>query len=719
MHLSSTGSSTKAPIVATSKPNTGFAIDIAERTHECLDFQFVLDSIRNATVTILGSQISSLRIATDSDSATMNYAMVEEISSVSDYIPLRTKMNVWPLLRVIERNSAPPEQEDLAAFSEVIESIFEVKNFFDANKDTLQLFDDLIVDLVLPEVLVEVFKDAFDDDGNLNSEKYTELGKLRQKSANLRARIIQTIENILRSQDMKEKIADNGYTEMDGRYCLMLKNTYKKGVGIVHGTSNTGRTMYVEPTEVVEPTNEMKSIQGLIKAEESRILFEMAQTISQNRVEIRAAVTAIAEIDVLRAKAKIGQRMKGIIPEVGNQGALRCLDAKHPVLILRGTEPVGNRIELNGTASALVISGPNAGGKTIVLKTAGLFALMAKHAIPLPTRPGARVDYMQVMADIGDMQSVNGDFSTFSGHLVVCREMLTHAQSYEGQSLVLLDEIGTGTDPAQGAALAQAVLEELINLGTRVIVTTHYQRIKELAAEDIRFQIAAMEFVENRPTYRLRLGSVGESYALEAGRRMSLPENVLERANALLDDESRRILALQKRLEEETDRARVKQKELDDAISALSEREEAIEKDKEKLEIQITKLREGKTDEFLVELRAREKELELLIRKAQEAALQTDISRSEREKVIESIKKEVKETRIDTEIAMVEVSAEDLATPLIPGEPIEEGITLIILEKGTIFGSRGIVTQKNKGRGRVFIRVAGVEIKMERHLLGI
>ena len=261
-------------------------------------------------------------------------------------------------------------------------------------------------------------------------------------------------------------------------------------------------------------------------------------------------------------------------------------------------------------------------------------------------------------------------------------------------------------------------MEELITLGTRVIVTTHYQRIKELAAEDSRFQIAAMEFVENRPTYRLRLGSVGESYALEAGRRMNLPENVLERANLLLDDESRRILALQKRLEEETDRARVKQKELDDAISALGEREDAIEQSKTLLEEQIKKLREGKTDEFLVELHAKERELELLLRKAQELVVQTDLSRGDMEKAIEKVKAEVKTTRIDTEKAIGEISAEDLATPLIPGEPVEEGVTLIVLEKGSIFGSRGIVTQKNKGRGRVFLRVAGVEVKMERHLLG-
>ena len=165
--------STRTAAITTAKvtPSTGFDVDIAERTHECLDMQFVLDSLRNSTVTVLGSQISSERIAEDWESANMNYAMVDEISSVIDFIPLRTKMNVWPLLRVIELNSSPPEQEELAAFSENIESIFEVKNFFEANMDKLGLFEDLIGTLVLPDVLVEVFKDAFDDDSNLNAGK--------------------------------------------------------------------------------------------------------------------------------------------------------------------------------------------------------------------------------------------------------------------------------------------------------------------------------------------------------------------------------------------------------------------------------------------------------------------------------------------------------------------------------------------------------------------
>lgn len=190
MQLKSTRTAAVTPKITT--PTTGFDVDIAERTHECLDMQFVLDSLRNSTVTVLGSQISSERMAVDCESASMNYAMVDEISAVVDFIPLRTKMNVWPLLRVIELNSSPPEQEDLAAFSENIESIFEVKNFFDANMDKLGLFEDLIGTLVLPDVLVEVFKDAFDDDSNLNAgmgKRSYQLNLKNQTASNLKITI--------------------------------------------------------------------------------------------------------------------------------------------------------------------------------------------------------------------------------------------------------------------------------------------------------------------------------------------------------------------------------------------------------------------------------------------------------------------------------------------------------------------------------------------------
>lgn len=702
--------------------SNAFNVNVTDRTLNCLDFQIILDALRDTSVTVLGKEkVCIHEHSNDLDTINNLYDKIDQLMPNLENIPLRNTMNVWPVLRAIETNGSPPERDDLANFADIIEDIQVVETFLSNNsKDKLSLFKSIQSAMFLPEEFVQIFHNSFDDESNLNSEKYPIIKKLRLESELLRSKIIQTIKSLLNNQDMKEKIADNGYQEIDGRFCLMLKNTYKKGVGIVHGSSNTGRSLYVEPIELVEPTNEMKSILAQLKAEENRILFEMCKSIAKYRDEIRRSVEAVAELDVLMAKAKLGNKLKGVIPEVSNEGKISCYDAKHPILLLRGTNAIGNKIELDSnTISALVISGPNAGGKTIVLKTAGLFALMVQYAIPIPAKFGARVDIFNVMADIGDMQSVSVDLSTFSGHLCTCREMLIRAKEFRGKSLVLLDEIGTGTDPAQGAALAQAILEELLTLGARVIVTTHYQRVKELAAEDSRFEIAAMEFIDNRPTYKLRVGFVGESYALETGERMKLPPNVIARANLLLDDESRRLINLQKRLEEETELARRKQLEFEELKQELSARESSIEKAKLLVEEQIAKLREDKTYEFIQDLKVKEFEMETLIRRAEEIATSSDMKRVDKERAIEDIKNNVKNVRIDTEKAVVEDSTEDIATPLVPGEPIDEGTTLIVLERGSIFGSRGIVTQRNKGRGRVFIRVGGVEIKMERHLLGI
>lgn len=183
-------------------------ISIPDRTHECLDFQFILDTLKNETVTVLGASIVAEREAPDHETASLNYAMVDEISQVTGFVPLRTSMNVWPVLRAIEMNSNPPEKEDLAAFADHIESIHEVHTFFDANKDKLPLFIDLVNQLILPDPLIEAFKGSFDDEANLNAEKFTELGRLRKQADALRARIVQTLQTILRDQDMREKIAD-------------------------------------------------------------------------------------------------------------------------------------------------------------------------------------------------------------------------------------------------------------------------------------------------------------------------------------------------------------------------------------------------------------------------------------------------------------------------------------------------------------------------------
>ena len=212
--------------------------------------------------------------------------------------------------------------------------------------------------------------------------------------------------------------------------------------------------------------------------------------------------------------------------------------------------------------------------------------------------------------------------------------------------------------------------------------------------------------------------AVGESFALEAAQRMSLPASVLVRANALLDDETRRIVALQQRLEEETDRARHRQKEYESLTKQLEQRETDLEQAREQLQEQITKLRDGMTEEFVRDLKQRERDLESMLQEAKEAIFDAKASETQRTKIAEQTKQVIKSTRLDAEKILVETRAEDLATPLEPGEKVEIGKILVILEKGNLFGVNGMVSQKDKGRGRIVLSVAGMEVKVERHLLG-
>ena len=704
------------------------SLDLDERTTSCLDFDVVLREVESLSMTSRGKEMAQVSSYASAEEVSHVYKMVEELVPQLEVVPLRTSMNVWDMLHMIERGTRP-ERDDMVAFSCVVVEVGELVEFLLKSADKMPLTSALAADMLLPTELVGSFDGSFDDEGNLSEEKYPGIAGLRRTTHLLEARIVQTIKGLLSSPAMADKLADSGYLEMEGRYCIMLKNTYKRGLGIVHGSSNTGRSIYVEPREVVQPTNDLKLAQVELRKEENAVFFEMCKAIAANRDSIVQSMTVVGQLDVMRAKAALGVRLRGIIPEVGNEGVLHCVDARHPVLVMRGVETVGNCIDLNADAPGLVISGPNAGGKTIVLKTIGLLALMVQHAIPIPARPGARVDQLDVMADIGDMQMVSGDLSTFSGHLVVCREMLKRAKHGGGGAnqrhhpLILLDEIGTGTDPAQGAVLAQAVLEELMASNARVIVTTHYQRVKELAAAAAdegssllsSFRIAAMEFLDNRPTYRLRMGSVGESFALEAGQRMGLPTHVLVRAESLLDDETRRLVTLQQRLEEEVALARKEQAAAEDIVTALEAERAGMEDNRRSLAEELARVRDGATEKYLVHVKEKERLIEQLVEDAKRAAASGDA------RGVEAVRTAVKEARVETEGCMVAavVAAEGIATALVAGVPVEVGTALIVLEKGNLFRTRGIVTRRNKGRGRVLMRVAGAEVKFERHLLGI
>jgi hypothetical protein len=339
-----------------------------QRTLTCLDFQYILDTLRNCTSTRLGAIIANRKESGTAEFINLQYAMVDQIAAQSGLVPIRSEMDVLGLLKSIEYNGSPPEVEELSYFADTLQQIADIKKFIlepqlQETESKLPLFEPLARSMNLPAEVEDLFDDAFDDENNLNAKKFPVLGQLRAERDKLNLRIIQILNNLLKSDTMREKLADSSYREINGRYCIMLRNTYKRGIGVVHGSSNTGQTVYVEPFDIVNLSNEYREIKVQIKVEENRILFEMVRTIANYMSEIQAALQAVAEVDVFQAKAKLGKMLSGVIPEVGEEGYLRVARGRHPVLLLRGVRPVENGIELSQSSSALVISGPNAGGK--------------------------------------------------------------------------------------------------------------------------------------------------------------------------------------------------------------------------------------------------------------------------------------------------------------------------------------------------------------------
>ncbi|MFM2163262.1 MAG: hypothetical protein RLZZ383_2774 [Pseudomonadota bacterium] len=402
--------------------------------------------------------------------------------------------------------------------------------------------------LEVDEGLRRLLGQAFDPTGALSALVWPELGRMRERIAQLHQSVRRTLEELVRGEELADALQDRFITQRGDRYVLPIKLGHKrKDMGIVHAVSGSGQTVFVEPTAVITLNNELRLATGALEAEERRILAELSASVGALAPALLEALDAATAVDLAVARAALAIDLGACRPRVGEQGVFAVVGARHPLLVLRGVPVVGNDLRLSDTQPALVVSGPNTGGKTIALKTLGLLALMVRVGLFVPAEAGSRVDVARrVDALIGDAQSVHGDRSSFSAHLEALMGVLGSAAP---GGLVLVDEIASGTDPRQGAAIAQAVLEALVDAGPRLLVTTHFQQLKVLGAVDGRFAIGGMQFADGRPTWRLVLGAAGESHALQAAARLGFPEAVVERARGLLGEDAGAMVALLERLE--------------------------------------------------------------------------------------------------------------------------------------------------------------------------
>jgi DNA mismatch repair protein MutS2 len=476
---------------------------------------------------------------------------------------------------------------------------------------------------------------TFDASGQVRDDVSPELGRLRREREATSSRVRSEIERLMQDEAWGGLLQDRFWTIRQDRYVLPLKASAKSmGLGIVHDSSRTGETVFVEPASVVELNNRVKLCDLHIEHELRRILEELSSEVASAAPALRDDLEVLGGLDRISAMARLGVAYRGSPGILVDDTFVDLRQARHPLLVLRaaaerGFTVVPNEVVLgDGAARVLVISGPNAGGKTVYLKTLGLAALMVRAGMLVPAEPGSRIGFFDhVLPDIGDRQSVMGDLSTFSAHLAnlghILRVAETSAASGGARSLVLLDELMAGTNPDQGGALARATLEALADLGERVlaVATTHADVLKAVAETDPRFENAGMEYdaAGLAPTFRVRVGVPGRSYALDIATRMGLPPGVLARARALagagtvaLEEVIATLEAREAALGRETDRLAAARAELEASTEDQRAAREALERREREL---------GRHARAAIELAVREarEAIRAIVRQAQEA----------------------------------------------------------------------------------------------------
>jgi DNA mismatch repair protein MutS2 len=498
-------------------------------------------------------------------------------------------------------------------------------------------------------------RETFDPDGQIRDSASPELGRLRRERDGLLSRAREEAERLRQSERFSDVLQDEYVTLREDRFVLPVRASFKSmGLGIVHDTSRSGETVFIEPAEMVELNNRLKVAEIEIRRESRRILEELAGEVAGAAPQLREDRETLTRLDVLAAKARLAVAYDGAPVEIVDEAVLDLKALRHPLLALRAAEekrPITpNDValgEVPGASSAkvLVVSGPNAGGKTVLLKAVGLAALLARAGMQVPAAPGSRIGlFSLVLADVGDQQSVLGDLSTFSAHLANVTGILQAAVGATDRVLILCDELMAGTHPDQGAALARATLEALVEVPGLVITTTHYDALKALSEGDPRFRNAGMEYdlARLRPTFRLRDGVPGRSYALDIAARLGMPEALLARARELLGGTTLGLEEVLRSLEQ-------REEALANAERALDEARRELESAREDLETQA-----GDQRAAAQALTRRERELALKSRETIESAVRearealSDIVRDARKArnavAVEGARKAVEET---------------------------------------------------------------------------
>ncbi|ELC8442771.1 endonuclease MutS2 [Clostridium perfringens] len=504
-------------------------------TFEKLQYNELKEIIKSYCISGLGKELID-KLEPSSNLKVVNKRLDEtsegrSILSISSYIPLDGISNIKNLIKSIEKGLILEPQE-LVAVGDFLRGCRKIKGFMEKKSDyakTLSEYSNSITVLLNIEEEIENSIRGSLIDSNASKE----LKRIRRHIENCEEKIKEKLEKFLKSSANKNYIQEFFISKRNDRFTIPIKASYKNQVeGNVIEVSSKGSTVFIEPSTISKYTLELTTLKAEESIEEYRILSELSNLVYENINKIKINIEVVAEYDMIFAKAKYSKAIDGIKPKINNHGYIKIIEGKHP--LLKGNV-VPLDFEIGKDYRSLIITGPNAGGKTVVLKTIGLISLAVQSGFHINANEKSEISiFEKVFVDIGDNQSIENSLSTFSSHIKNLSEIIRECNK---STLILCDEIGSGTEPNEGAGLAIAILEEFYKKGCITVATTHYGEIKNFAEKHEDFENSAMQF-ESRtlePLYRLLIGKVGESNALWISRKMGIGENILQRAKDYIE----------------------------------------------------------------------------------------------------------------------------------------------------------------------------------------
>ena len=560
--------------------------------------------------------------------------------------------------------------------------------------------------------------------GEIDDRASPELANIRHEINVLRSRITRSLEGLMRRS--AEAIQDELVTIRNDRFVIPVKADHRGRIqGVAHGYSSSGATAFIEPLETIDANNEMQNLHESEAREIAKILFGLSEELRAQFPAIEMAAEAVAELDFINARAVFHQSFNCVIPEIhtesntNSSGALELIEARHPLLEenLRasGGSVVPVSFALGDEKNAMVISGANAGGKTVVLKTTGLLALMALSGISVPAHSARFPFYASVLADIGDHQSLAANLSTFTSHTANIARMI---EMCEAPALVLLDEVGTGTDPEEGSALGVAVVDHFRRVcGAHVIATTHYSGLKMYAANEEGVVNASVEFDEKtlRPTYRLLVGVAGASSGLEIARRFGVPTGIVENAMRSVADSSLQASEYLRRIKREAEEAEALRLALEEERQAVAEKFASLDKEAAKQERERQSAFDQTVQRTIAELEKRAREL---VANIEDRAERVRVERDAQRRIAEMKRTAQREVRIVREGQTIQperAEPEPRVTEEVPQYVAAAPREIVVGDRVKLlsFGSVGIVDQIKQGVAEVRVKSLRLREKLE------